>query len=149
MGHYALRLAGASLVVFHGRLLWRHWSEGSLVDFGVIGQWLAAALLLIGLLAVRRRRGSVFRGRQAVALWTLVAVLHALAGVPAAQLLAAPAPWLALPLGLVAVGGLLYGLVWRRTPLSPALLGGANCCLLPGTVHAGFAGSRLARGPPS
>lgn len=101
LGRFAWRLAALALTLFHGQILWRRWADGSLADGAVVGRWLAAALIVLGLLWVQRRRGSLFRGRAAAVLWLLVALLHALAGVPTHDMLAAPAPWLAVPLGLV------------------------------------------------
>ena len=98
----ALRLLGVLLVVFHGHLLWQRFADGSLVDLSVAAQWLASGLLLIGLALVRQRTGSLFRGRDAAVLWILIALLHALAGIPATPMLATPTSLLALPLWFLA-----------------------------------------------
>ena len=143
----ALRLVGVGLVVLHANLLWQRVTDGSLADLAVAGQWLASALLVAGLVVVRRRTGSLFRGREAAVLWILVALLHALTGVTAAPMLATPTSLLALPFGFLAAT-LLAGLATRR-PAPPRrsaqrwALAGFRWLALPG--HAGVAGSR---GPP-
>jgi hypothetical protein len=143
----ALRLFGAGLVLFHGHLLWQRWVDGSLVDFGVAAQWLASALLIVGLVLVRKRHGSLFRGREAAVVWILVALLHALAGVPTTQMLAAPVPWLAVPLGLLAVSALalILARTLRRTPRSPARGWSA---MPPKAALAGHGGVLGSRAPP-
>ena len=142
-----LRLFGAGLVVFHGQLLWQRWADGSLADLGVAAQWLASALLLAGLVLVRRHTGSLFRGRSAAVLWILVALLHALTGTTASPMLATPTSLLALPLGFLAAS-FLAGLIGRRLapPRGPAIrraLAG-----LPWLAPAGHAGVAGARAPP-
>lgn len=148
LGKVGLRLLGVSLVLLHGQLLWQRWVDGSLVDLGVIAQWSASGLLVAALVSLRRRHGSIFHGRQAAVLWILVALLHALAGVPVAQMLAAPAPWMAVPLGLVAVGGLLWGLGRRYdgTALAAALRAAPATAVF--VLLSGFAALPGARGPP-
>lgn len=116
----ALRLATLALVLFHGQLLWKRWTDGSWDDLGVVARWLASALLVLGLVWLRRQRGSLFRGREAGILWILVALLHATAGIPAPQMLAAPAPWLVLPLGLVAAQTLALALGRKIRPCAPS-----------------------------
>jgi len=107
----ALRLAALGLTLFHVQLLWKHWADGTLTDFTVVARWLASGLLIGGLVIAYRRHGSAFRSREALVLWTLVILLHALAGTPAGQMVAEPAPWLAIPMGLVVLQavGLLVG----------------------------------------
>jgi hypothetical protein len=118
-GRFALRLVAGALAIFHGQLLWRRWADGTLGDGSIAARWLTAALLVLGLLWLQRRRGGVFRGREAAVLWILVALLHALAGIPMQQMLAAPAPWLAVPLGIVAARTIALAL-GRSVLLTPA-----------------------------
>lgn len=140
----ALRLLGVGLAVFHGQLLWQRFVNGSFVDLGVAAQWLASGLLLVGLLLVRRRTGSLFRGRDAAVLWILVALLHALTGLPAAPMLATPTSLLALPVWLLAAT-FLAALIGRKFVLPRKLatrraVAGFLSLALPG--HGGVAGSR-------
>lgn len=93
-------------MLFHGQLLWHGWADGSLADLGVAAQWLASALLLVGLVRVYRRHASLFRGREAAVVWILVALLHGMAAVPATRMLVDPEPWLVVPLGLLAASTL-------------------------------------------
>ena len=142
-----LRLLGVGLVALHAKLLWQRVADGSLADLTVAAQWLASALLVAGLVVIRKRTGSLFRGREAAVLWILVALLHALTGVTAAPVLATPTSLLALPLGFLAAT-FLAGLVALRLAPSPRpalrrALAGFRPLALPG--HAGVAGSR---GPP-
>jgi len=139
-----LRLLGAGLAVFHGQLLWQRWADGSLGDLGVAAQWLASGLLLVGLVLVRRRTGSLFRGREAAVLWILVALLHALTGMSATPMLATPTSLLALPISVLALA-FTAGLLGRRF-VPPGKLAtrrtasGSRLVAPPG--HGGAAGSR-------
>ncbi|MDH3402850.1 MAG: hypothetical protein OEP45_04470 [Acidobacteriota bacterium] len=136
----ALRLLGAGVALMHGQLLWRRLADGSLTEAGVAARWAASVLLIGGLVAGYRRHGWVFRGRRAAVLWTLVALLHAVSGVPGSAMVAEPAPWLVVPLVILAArslaavlvprGALRPAGVWRRRPrprrlAAPALLFGA------------------------
>ncbi len=116
----ALTLLGGALVVFHGRLLWQHWTDGSFSDPSVFARWAASGLLIAGLAWVYRHRGSLFRGREAAVLWTLVLLLHALAGVPASDMLTTSAPWVALPLVALALGAITVALGASRSKRLPS-----------------------------
>lgn len=70
-----LALAGAALAVFHGWLFVSQAAAGRLGDPWVVFRWLAAAALIVALVAIHRRVGSVW-GRKSVAIWLLAAVLH-------------------------------------------------------------------------
>ena len=78
---------GAALVLFHGWLLAGQAWHGALGEPAVVLRWLVAAGLGIALGYARRGRGSMFRGRKAIAIWLLAAALHgpALAGSGAAD----------------------------------------------------------------
>lgn len=67
----------ALLVLFHAWLFAGQALDGRLADPAVLARWGAAALLLAGLEALRRTGASLFRGRRAVGIWLLVALLHA------------------------------------------------------------------------
>jgi hypothetical protein len=66
---------GALLGGFHLWLLANQASSGQLSEPGVILRWLIAFALGTGLVAIKRRGGSLI-SRQAVAMWVLAAVLH-------------------------------------------------------------------------
>jgi hypothetical protein len=142
----ALRLLGAGVVLFHGKLLWDRWADGSLANGRVLAQWLAAALLVAGLAVVYRKQGRLFRTREAAVLWILVVLLHAVAGVPVVQMLATPTAILVLPLGLLAAT-ILAGSFGRRfaAPLATTRRRAATHC--PPTL-AGHGGATGARAPP-
>ncbi len=140
----ALRLLGAVVVLLHGELLWRRLADGSFAQAGVAARWLASVALIAGLVIAYRRNGRLFRSRQAVVLWTLVALLHALSGVPGAAMVAEPAPWLIVPLAVMVARALAVAL---RSPAAPkpwtSLRGprgstGLTLC----AAHAGAVGSR-------
>jgi hypothetical protein len=66
----------AALGLFHVRLFWERLAEGQLLDPAVALRWGGAALLVMGLAVLSRRGTPLFRGRRAVVVWTLVALLH-------------------------------------------------------------------------
>jgi hypothetical protein len=115
---------GGVLVLFHlwlfGSQLW----EGQLAELGPVFRWVMAAGLTAALIALRRNGNSLFRGRKAVAIWLLAALLHAPAIADDTQ--APPTPALAevattlvqIAAASVAAGlGLaLLALVLRRVP---------------------------------
>jgi hypothetical protein len=71
-------LTGAALVLalFHVWLFAGQAIEGQLGDPALLLRWLAAALLTAGLIALRRAGAPLLRGRKAVAIWLLAALLH-------------------------------------------------------------------------
>jgi hypothetical protein len=142
-----LRLLGSGLVLFHGRMLWQRWADGSLADLSVATQWLASALLLAGLVLVYRRNASLLRGREAVVVWILVALLHGMAAMPADQILAAE-PWLVVPFGLLAAG--MLALVPGGKHALPAYAGSSRRprTAWPTAVLAGHGGVLGSRAPP-
>ena len=71
----SLAVAGAALIAFHGWLFAGQLAAGRLDDPWLVFRWIAAALLIGGLVAVRRREPSTF-GRKSVAIWVLAALLH-------------------------------------------------------------------------
>ena len=73
----------AGLALFHVWLLWGQWQDGRLTEPVIAAKW-AGSLLLLGALALLHRSGrSLIVGRQALAVWTLAAVVHIGAGQPA------------------------------------------------------------------
>lgn len=86
-----LRVAGASLALFHVWLFAGQAWDGALADPTVAASWLAAGGLIWALDTLRRAGTPMFHGRKAVAVWLLAALLH---GPAIAQRLedAVPAP---------------------------------------------------------
>ena len=69
----ALALAGLWLVAFHAAIFWQRIADATILQSGVLGRWIASALLIGGLAAFRRR----LSGRRArIVFWVLVAFLH-------------------------------------------------------------------------
>lgn len=79
------------LVAFHAWLLVGQAWEGQLAEPGLVLRWLAAVGLFCGLAVVRRRGGALFRGRRAVSLWLLAALLHGPAALRSDVVQASPA----------------------------------------------------------
>ena len=71
----SLAVAGAALVGFHGWLFTAQVADGRLEDPWLVFRWIAAAILIATLVAVRRGGESIF-GRKNVAIWVLAALLH-------------------------------------------------------------------------
>jgi len=70
------RSAAVVLAGFHSWLFWVHVSTGRLLDPATTLRWVAAALILVGFLTLRRVGRPLTSGRQALVLWLLVAMLH-------------------------------------------------------------------------
>ena len=68
--------AGVALGLFHVWLFVRQIAAGDLSAEALV-KWLAALGLAAALLVLKRRGIPLFRGRKAIAVWTLVALLHA------------------------------------------------------------------------
>ena len=69
-------LATGGLVVFHGALLAGRFADASIAHPEVIAQWVAAVLLGLGAVALRRQGRSLVSGRSALVFWLLVLLLH-------------------------------------------------------------------------
>jgi hypothetical protein len=69
--------AGYILGAFHLWLFARQAWAGELAKPEALVKWLGAALLVAALFALSRQGASLFRGRRAVSIWLLVALLHA------------------------------------------------------------------------
>ncbi len=74
--------AAASLVLLHVSILWARITQGRLGEPVIALRWGAAFVLLLVLLALRRRGVPLLWGRRALVFWLLVLVLHAGIGVP-------------------------------------------------------------------
>ena len=71
----ALAGSSAALALFHAWLFSGQALAGELADPGLLVRWLAAFGIVGGLILLRRR-GQSLRGRKAVAIWLLAALLH-------------------------------------------------------------------------
>ena len=71
----SLALAGAALIGFHSWLFAVQVAAGRLEDPWLVFRWIAAAILIAALAAVRRSGEGVF-GRKSIAIWVLAALLH-------------------------------------------------------------------------
>ena len=67
---------GGILLIFHAWLLWHQLDSGQLLDPLTATKWTAAVALLGGLVTLRVSGVSLLRGRQALIVWTLVALVH-------------------------------------------------------------------------
>ena len=72
----ALLTAGALLALFHVWLFAGQAWNGHLADPALLLRWLFAGGLVAALVGLRRQGTSIFRGRKAVAIWVLAALLH-------------------------------------------------------------------------
>ncbi|HXB54698.1 MAG TPA: hypothetical protein VN461_07940 [Vicinamibacteria bacterium] len=120
-GRPLFSLAAAALVLplsaLHGWLLWLRISQGRLLEWGVAFRWGVGALLLLTLLALRRRGVPLFWGRKALALWTLVLLIHqtAPASAPGARMEGpVPPPLLFVLPASAGPLALAAGLLWAR-----------------------------------
>lgn len=73
----ALAASGALLVLFHVWLFAGQAWTGELADAALLGRWAVAGGLALALVWLRRQGLSLVRGRRAVAVWLLAALLHA------------------------------------------------------------------------
>lgn len=118
--------AGLALGAFHVWLFGRQAMSGALASPEVLLKWIAALGLAAALIALRRSGISLVRGRKAVAVWVLAALLHAPAVGERLEALEIPAiPEAAISLtqtlaAAVALAGVLL-LLWigRRTTAAP------------------------------
>jgi hypothetical protein len=72
----------AVLTGFHLILLGARVADGSVLDPAVAVEWVTGLALLLGLVRLHRLGLSVVRGRNALILWLLVLLLHAVAVAP-------------------------------------------------------------------
>jgi len=67
---------GGLLVLFHLWLFGSQLLEGRLTELGPVLRWLMALGLVAALAGLRRSGASLVKGRTAVAIWLLAALLH-------------------------------------------------------------------------
>ena len=132
-------LMGGLLALFHAWLFVNRLWQGEIADAGAVLRWGVAGGLVAALWVLHQRGASLVRGRSAVAIWLLAALLHApamagdhpgsaapaLAEVVVSLTQAAAAAALGLSLWILAarVRRALPPRVWRVRPfsLAPAL----------------------------
>ena len=119
---------GGLLVLFHLWLFGSQLLDGRLMELGPMLRWLMAAGLVAALASLHRRGVSLFKGRRAISIWLLAALLHGPAMTGAGSTYESPAlaevvttlvqiaASVALGLGLALLGGLL------RRQFSPRLV---------------------------
>ncbi len=114
------------LGALHAWLLWVRISQGRLLEWSIALRWAAAAVLLLTLAALRQRGVPLFWGRRALAVWTLVLLLHWAAPAPAVgaeDLPSSPPILFVLPASAgslaLAVGLLWAGRARRAHPAPP------------------------------
>jgi hypothetical protein len=151
MARKALAWAVAALAVFHAWLFaGQVWDGTLLAEPGLLWRWAVAAVLVVGLEGLRRRGASLIRGRQALTIWLVAALLHGpavsdranvdLQGLPEVVVTYVTS---ALALGALAAGGA------ARRPVAPLLLLSGTAVPPPTPVVAGHgAFSRFSPRPP-
>lgn len=72
----SLSLAAALLAAFHIWIFAGQVWGGEFVDLSLVSRWIIAAGLIAALASLHRRGLSLVRGRHAVAVWLLAAILH-------------------------------------------------------------------------
>ena len=115
----ALLATGALLALFHVWLFAGQAWDGRLADPALILRWLIAFALVAGLIGLRRQGTSIVRGRKAVSIWLLAALLHGPAAVNRLDGLGEPAlPEFVATLTQIAVAsGAVFGLAWTLARL--------------------------------
>ncbi|MDA1306181.1 MAG: hypothetical protein O2917_02815 [Acidobacteria bacterium] len=109
----SLTIAGIALAVFHVWLFAGQVWSGAIGDPGLLVRWLVAAGLIVGLAALKRQGESLVRGRKAVAMWVLAALLHGPALTTRLHTDVPPIPEVIVTLAqTIATLGSLIGLSW-------------------------------------
>ncbi|HYN06703.1 MAG TPA: hypothetical protein VES67_04870 [Vicinamibacterales bacterium] len=109
-----LLTAGALLALFHVWLFAGQAWDGQLADPALILRWLFAGALVGALAGLRRQGASIFRGRKAVAIWLLAALLHGPAAARGIEGLGEPAlpEFVATFTQLLVASGAAFRLAW-------------------------------------
>lgn len=147
--------AGLSLGVFHVWLFGRQALTGELASPETLVKWLAAAALAAALVVLRRQGVPLLRGRKAVAIWVLAALLHAPAiGERLATLYTPAIPETAIVLttlveSIVPLAGvLLLLLIARAHAVTPVVHARAARVIVPSAARAARASIAFAPRPP-
>ncbi|HEX6323107.1 MAG TPA: hypothetical protein VFZ36_05225 [Vicinamibacterales bacterium] len=149
-------LSGAALALglLHAWIFVRQAAAGSLTPETLL-KWIAAAGLLAALVALRRQGVSLFRGRRAVAVWVLAALLHAPAigeRLTALETPALPEAAIALSQALASAASLagVLLLLWiaRQRPSASSRVRLAARAIVPSAVQAARATFAFAPRPP-
>ena len=130
-----LLAAGALLGLFHVWLFAGQAWNGQLGDPALLLRWLLAGGLVAALVVLRRQGASIFRGRKAVAIWVLAALLHGPAVARRIDRLSEPAlPEFVVTLTqLAAASGLVLTLAWAFGRMSRRRIGTAPAYRIPVT----------------
>ena len=147
-------VAAATLVVLHMAVLWDRVTQGRLSDPAVGLRWLGAAILTVGLVALRQRGVPLLWGRRALVFWLLVLLLHAGAAAPDApgQHTDPVRLLFVMPASVAPLGVLLLLIVAQLVPL---VQGAASASLLRGVLGGppsprdGFLVGLAPRAPPA
>lgn len=150
---WALRAAGAAVVLQHLDLLVRRFADASIAEPLVLARWLGAAALVGAAAQLRRRGGAPWRGRTGLAFALVVLLLHT-GFVPAASNLSASLS--VLPAGLLLSVAAACAVALRRDSRSAeAASGGLRRSRRPFAdpprvaTSAGFRRQFASRPPPS
>jgi hypothetical protein len=109
-----LLAAGGLLALFHAWLFAGQAWNGQLTDPALVFRWLIAGGLVAALIALRRQGVSIFRGRKAVAIWVLAALLHGPAVAHRLDTIAEPAlpDFIATLTQIVVASGVMLTAAW-------------------------------------
>jgi hypothetical protein len=158
MTRRVLLAAGALLALFHVWLLAGQAWDGQLADPALILRWLFAGALVAALVGLRRQGASIFRGRKAVAIWLLAALLHGPAAARRLDGLGEPAlpEFVSTFTQLLVVSGAALGLAWAlgRVRVRRFVAGARARCSTAARSHARLSGGYrfahfLPRPPPN
>lgn len=119
-----LLLLAAALALFHVWLFASQIVDGRLADPASIARWIVAGGLVLGLASLRRQGASLVRGRKAVSIWLLAALLHAPAVADRVDAAGLDLPAVAVSLVSVTLGAglVLAALTGFRTTRPPSPL---------------------------
>jgi hypothetical protein len=151
LAFWALRVAGAVLVLLHFLLLVRRFADATIGEPAVLLKWLGGVAILASAEALRRRGGVPWKGRAGLAFTLVILLLHMGGAAPATSTL--PETLFVVPSGLILAAAFAWTFVLAfsasgdATPRSaPA---GRRCAEPPHvTVTRGFRRIFASRPPP-
>lgn len=147
----ALAWAVALLAAFHVWLFaGQVWDGTLLAEPGLLWRWAVSALLVAGLEGLRRRGASLIRGRHALTIWLVAAMLHgpALSERANVDLQGLPEVVVTYVTGALALGALVTGGASRRPTTPLVVLSGLTTPALAPAVADHGAFSRFSPRPP-